>query len=71
MAGPFVDAADGAIGIFTSRAAAEEFIDGDPFVLSGFVKKCTIREWDESSSLDREFAVDHSTDPTFASSRIR
>jgi hypothetical protein len=47
MAGPFVDPPDGAIGIFTTRAAAEEFIDGDPFVISGLVKKVAIREWNE------------------------
>ena len=29
--GPFADPADGALGIFTSREAAEEFIHGDPF----------------------------------------
>jgi uncharacterized protein len=47
MAGPFVDPTDGAIGIFTTRAAAEEFVAGDPFVLSGLVKRCSIREWNE------------------------
>ncbi len=47
MAGPFVDPPDGAIGIFTSRAAAEEFIEGDPFVISGLVKTVKIREWNE------------------------
>jgi uncharacterized protein YciI len=47
MVGPFADPADGALGIFTTRAAAEEFVAGDPFVLCGLVKACTIREWNE------------------------
>jgi uncharacterized protein len=47
MAGPYADPIDGALGIFTTRAAAEEFIAGDPFVLCGLVKTCTIREWNE------------------------
>jgi uncharacterized protein YciI len=47
MVGPFADPADGALGIFTTRAAAEEFVAGDPFVLCGLVKTCTIREWNE------------------------
>lgn len=47
MAGPFTDPAEGALGIFTSREAAEEFIQGDPFVVHGVVGKWTIREWNE------------------------
>jgi uncharacterized protein YciI len=47
MAGPYADPADGAMGVFTTRAAAEEFVAGDPFVLCGLVKACTIREWNE------------------------
>ncbi len=47
MAGPFADPPDGAIGIFTTRAAAEEFIEGDPFVISGLVKTVRVREWNE------------------------
>jgi uncharacterized protein len=47
MAGPFVDPPDGAIGIFTTRASAEEFIAGDPFVISGLVKTVKVREWNE------------------------
>jgi uncharacterized protein len=47
MAGPFMDAAGGALGIFSTREAAEEFIDGDPFVQNGVVARWTIREWNE------------------------
>ena len=36
MIGPFANAQeDGAMGIFTTREAAEEFVRGDPFVLHG------------------------------------
>jgi uncharacterized protein len=37
---------NGAMCIFTSRAAAEEFLAGDPFVLEGVVDASGIREWD-------------------------
>jgi uncharacterized protein len=47
MAGPFTDPLGGALGIFTSREAAEEFIQGDPFVINGVVAKWTLREWRE------------------------
>ena len=49
MIGPFADAqGDGAMGIFTTRAAVEEFVRGDPFVLHGVVRNWTIREWNEA-----------------------
>ncbi len=49
MIGPFANALeDGAMGIFTSRAAAEEFARGDPFVLHGVVRNWTILEWNEA-----------------------
>ena len=36
MIGPFANAQeDGAMSAFTTRAAAEEFVRGDPFVLNG------------------------------------
>jgi len=39
MIGPFANALeDGAMGIFTTREAAEEFVRGDPFVLHGVVR---------------------------------
>lgn len=47
MAGAFTNSTDGAMGIFTSRAAAEEFIKGDPLVINGVVAKWKLREWDE------------------------
>jgi hypothetical protein len=49
MIGPFANSQqDGAMGIFTTRAAAEEFVRGDPFVLHGVVQSWTIREWNEA-----------------------
>jgi uncharacterized protein len=48
MVGPFTDEpAGGALGIFSSRAAAEEFVKRDPFVQYGIVAQWTIREWKE------------------------
>ncbi len=47
MAGPFANPAEGAMGVFTSREAAEEFIRADPFVLHGVVSKWSLREWNE------------------------
>ena len=47
MAGPLMDGERGALGIFTTREAAEEFISGDPFVQNGVVARWTIREWKE------------------------
>ena len=49
MIGPFTDEPAGsALGVFTSRAAAEEFVRADPFVTNGVVAKWTIREWMEA-----------------------
>jgi uncharacterized protein len=48
MIGPFAGApGGGALSIFTTREAAEEFVRGDPFVLHGVIGKWTIREWNE------------------------
>lgn len=48
MVGAFGDPQrEGSMGIFTSRAAAEEFVAGDPFVVRGVVRGWHIREWDE------------------------
>lgn len=47
MAGPLMDPPGGALGVFTTREAAEEFVAGDPFALEGAVAKWTIREWRE------------------------
>lgn len=45
--GPLLDGEGGAMGIFTSREAAEEFVRDDPFVLNKVVGKWRIREWRE------------------------
>ena len=45
MIGPFANAQEeGAMGIFTSRDAAEKFANGDPFVLNGVVSNWFVRE---------------------------
>jgi uncharacterized protein YciI len=41
--GPFTDR--GNMAIFKTRAAAEEFVKEDPFILEGLVKSYVIREW--------------------------
>ena len=46
MVGPFSDAT-GAMSVLTSRAAAEEFAAGDPFVTRGLVRNWYVREWVE------------------------
>jgi uncharacterized protein YciI len=38
---------EGAMGIFTTREAAEDFASGDPFVLNGVVRAWHVREWDD------------------------
>jgi uncharacterized protein len=48
MIGPFASPQDGAMSIFTTREAAEEFVRGDPFVLHGVVRSWIIREWNEA-----------------------
>jgi hypothetical protein len=49
MIGPFADEPAGsAMGIFSSRAAAEDFVRADPFVAGGLVATWTIREWMEA-----------------------
>ncbi|MGD0239085.1 MAG: YciI family protein [Streptosporangiaceae bacterium] len=48
MIGTFANAQeDGAMSVFTTRAAAEEFVRGDPFVLHGVVRNWTVRDWNE------------------------
>ena len=46
LIGPFTDGS-GAMGVFATRADAEEFAAGDPFVLNGVVTGWSIREWNE------------------------
>jgi hypothetical protein len=47
LAGPLGSPPEGALGVFITREAAEEFIAGDPFVLNGVVSKWRILEWRE------------------------
>ena len=48
MIGPFTNPTDGAMGIFTTREAAEEFAAGDPLVINGAVKSWRILIWVEA-----------------------
>jgi uncharacterized protein len=49
MVGTFADPQEeGSMAIFTTREAAEEFVNGDPFVLNGVVRDWHIREWNEA-----------------------
>ncbi|HTA64022.1 MAG TPA: YciI family protein [Xanthomonadaceae bacterium] len=48
MAGPYANPAEGALAIFTTREAAEEFVLDDPFVVSGAVARYTIKDWNEA-----------------------
>ncbi len=47
MAGPLGNPPEGAMGVFTTKEAAEEFIKDDPFVVNGVVKSWRIVEWNE------------------------
>jgi uncharacterized protein YciI len=44
-AGPLGTPPTSAMGIFTSREAAEKFIKGDPFVIHGIVASWRVVEW--------------------------
>ena len=46
LIGPFTDGA-GAMAVFATKAGAEEFATGDPFVLRGVVTGWSIKEWNE------------------------
>jgi uncharacterized protein YciI len=35
------------MGIFTTRDAAEEFVNGDPFLIHGVIRSWQIKEWNE------------------------
>ena len=48
MIGPFSSPDQGAMGIFTTREAAEQFLRRDPFVREGVVKEWELREWREA-----------------------
>ncbi|MDP9436903.1 MAG: YciI family protein [Actinomycetota bacterium] len=47
MVGTSDEPMNGAMGIFTSREAAEEFVAGDPFVQNGVVAQWSVRPWNE------------------------
>jgi uncharacterized protein YciI/uncharacterized protein YndB with AHSA1/START domain len=57
--GPFSDM--GNMAIFISRAAAEQFVTEDPFILEGLVKSVVIRDWNDSlipeSTTAKSFSV--------------
>ena len=49
MVGTFANAQDdGSMAVFTTREAAEAFVQGDPFVLNGVVRAWRILEWNEA-----------------------
>ncbi len=43
--GPFTDPAGGNMALFRTRAAAEAFVNEDPFLLEGVVKAYQIKDW--------------------------
>jgi uncharacterized protein YciI len=45
FASPLDDPRDGAVSVWTTREAAEEFAAGDPFVRHGVVSRWQIVEW--------------------------
>ena len=45
--GAFANPGEGAMAIFINKEAAEEFVNGDPFVQEGLIAKATIKEWDD------------------------
>jgi len=48
MVGTFGDPqTQGSMSVFRSREAAEEFAEGDPFVLNGVVRDWEVWDWDE------------------------
>jgi uncharacterized protein len=48
MVGPFTDPNCGAMAIFTTREAAEEFAKSDPFVTAGVASHWEVQEWNEA-----------------------
>jgi uncharacterized protein len=47
LIGPYADRA-GALAVFTTQEAAEEFAATDPFVLNGLVARWEIKPWAEA-----------------------
>jgi uncharacterized protein YciI len=48
MVGPFEDPREGAMGVFTTREAAEDFAARDPFVIHGVADEWHVRGWHEA-----------------------
>jgi len=46
--GTWADPREGAMAVFRTRTAAEEFVRDDPFVKNGVVARWEIKDWDES-----------------------
>ena len=44
--GPFING--GNMAIFKTRAAAEQFVTEDPFILEGLIKTYTTRDWNDA-----------------------
>ncbi len=71
MYGPFGDPQrEGSMAVFTSREAAEEFAQGDPFVLNGVVRSWQVREWDEALFGDDALAVARAYHDAWTSKRF-
>ena len=47
LVGTFSDEPVGAMGVFTTREAVDEFMAEDPFLEHGVVGRHRVREWDE------------------------
>ena len=47
LIGPYSDRS-GALAVFTTREAAEEFARTDPFVLHGLIRDWSVKEWAEA-----------------------
>jgi uncharacterized protein YciI len=47
--GPFTDAGGGNMALFRTRAAAEAFAKGDPFLLEGVVREYQIKDWGDQT----------------------
>jgi len=46
--GPMEDPREGALGVFTTREAAERFAEADPFVTGGVVEAWNVTGWQEA-----------------------
>jgi uncharacterized protein YciI len=53
MGGVFADPREGALIIFTTREAADEFVRRDPFVSDGVVRTWRIHAWNETQFGDK------------------